>query len=128
LGEAVIQLCFPFRGGEHVQERPSKTTRYWQRKLAKTAAYAFELGKRRARKPKAQPTPKSLSSAAVSVTPIAWPTLPAPLRVEERHELGELARRVARLTVSRRDPSWFFEERSEIADELRRISGGMSNG
>lgn len=36
--------------------------------------------------------------------------------------LRELADRVNRLTVSRRDPDRFFEERSEISAELRRIA------
>ncbi|WP_062223148.1 hypothetical protein [Aureimonas sp. D3] len=34
--------------------------------------------------------------------------------------LHEMARRVERLTVSRRDPEAFFVERSEIADALRK--------
>jgi hypothetical protein len=42
---------------------------------------------------------------------------------EDRHELLILASRVARLTISRRDPESFFIERSEIANELRRIAG-----
>lgn len=37
----------------------------------------------------------------------------------------ELARRVARLTVSHRDPESFYVERSEIAAELRKISGSF---
>lgn len=37
----------------------------------------------------------------------------------------ELARRVARLTVHHRDPDRFFVERSEIAAELRKISGSF---
>ncbi len=36
--------------------------------------------------------------------------------------LQHLSRRVARLTPDRRDPERFFEERSELADELREIA------
>jgi hypothetical protein len=38
--------------------------------------------------------------------------------------LTALAARVERLTVSRKDPAAFFEERSEIADALKRLSRG----
>jgi hypothetical protein len=37
--------------------------------------------------------------------------------------LQQLSRRVARLIPDRRDPERFFEERSEVAYELREIAG-----
>jgi len=37
-------------------------------------------------------------------------------------QLNTLADRIERLTISRRDPEWFFAERSEIAAELRRVA------
>lgn len=37
-------------------------------------------------------------------------------------DLDEIASRVQRLTVHRRDPERFFEERSEIAHELRKLA------
>jgi hypothetical protein len=36
--------------------------------------------------------------------------------------LADLARRVARLSINRRDPEQFFIERSELAAELRRLA------
>lgn len=42
-----------------------------------------------------------------------------------RDVLHELARRVERLMVSHRDPESFYVERSEIAAELRKISGSF---
>ncbi|MCC3245096.1 hypothetical protein LG047_07160 [Methylocystis sp. WRRC1] len=43
-------------------------------------------------------------------------------------KLLDLSRRVAMLTVSRRDPEAFFAERSEIAHELRRLAMGGRHG
>jgi hypothetical protein len=40
----------------------------------------------------------------------------------DREILAELARRVARLSINRRDPEQFFIERSELAAELRRLA------
>jgi hypothetical protein len=111
VGAAVIQLCFPFSSGEPVQERPSRTTLYWRRKLVKTAAYAFELGRRRARQPK----PHTLSAAAMAPSPV-W------LSRDDRSELVSLAKRIDRLSISRVDPEAFFVARSELADKLRRIA------
>ncbi|KQT53679.1 hypothetical protein ASG43_17740 [Aureimonas sp. Leaf454] len=45
--------------------------------------------------------------------------LPSYLQADE---LRKLAERVARLTISRRDPHRFFEDRSEIAHDLRRLA------
>ena len=48
---------------------------------------------------------------------------PAPPDIRVRIE--EVSARLARLTVDRRDPHRFFEERSDIAAELRRIAGDL---
>jgi hypothetical protein len=42
----------------------------------------------------------------------------------EANELHGIARRLSRLSVSRSDPHAFFEQRSELAFELRRIARG----
>ncbi len=42
--------------------------------------------------------------------------------------IDDLARRVERLIVSHREPEYFFEERSEIVDGLRRIASEVLNG
>jgi hypothetical protein len=52
--------------------------------------------------------------------PAAQPAPPV-----DADDLTELARRVERLTVSRTNPEAFFEERSEIAYELRRLVATM---
>ncbi len=43
-------------------------------------------------------------------------------------QIDELANRVERLIVSHRAPEYFFEEKSEIADSLRRIATEVHNG
>lgn len=100
------QLCFPFVPADPLPAGPSRSTRYWMRRLRETAAKAFELGQRRARKP---------------------PRTPLPIRKfhpthEERDELAVLARRVRNLTIDRRDPEWFHEEKSEVAHVLMQIA------
>ncbi len=40
----------------------------------------------------------------------------------DQSALLDLATRIGRLTVNRRDPEQFFVERSELAAELRRIA------
>jgi hypothetical protein len=42
----------------------------------------------------------------------------------ERDELLAIAARLSRLSISRKDPHAFFEERSELVFELRRIAQG----
>jgi len=107
------QLAFPFFIGEPepVLERPSR----YRRRLARVAAIALELGQRQGKR-RAIPQQR-LATAVVQAPVMAF----HPSR-EDRHELLILASRVARLTISRRDPESFFTERSEIANKLRRIA------
>jgi len=106
------QLAFPFfiSEPEPVLPRPSR----YRRRLARVAAIALELGQRQGKR---RTIPQRLASAVVQAPVMAF----HPSR-EDRHELLILASRVARLTISRRDPESFFIERSEIANELRRIA------
>jgi|GEM_PF-3131148 len=46
-------------------------------------------------------------------------SVPVPVPADR---LEELASRVLRLTISRRDPEQFFVERSDIAGEMRRLA------
>ena len=41
---------------------------------------------------------------------------------DDRNELAVLARRVRNLTIDRRDPEWFHEEKSEVAHVLMQIA------
>lgn len=43
-------------------------------------------------------------------------------------DVAEIADRVARLTIHRHDPERFFEERSEIAQELREMAHALRAG
>ncbi len=45
-----------------------------------------------------------------------------PSAPDRSDRLRELARRLERLTVSRRDPERFFAEREELTEELRAIA------
>ncbi len=56
---------------------------------------------------------------------MAKASLPAGPSSETLHEM---ARRVERLTISRRDPEAFFVERSEIADALRKEAWKVERG
>jgi hypothetical protein len=47
---------------------------------------------------------------------------PACLSREDRNELAVLARRVRNLTIDRRDPASFHEEKSEVAHALMQIA------
>jgi hypothetical protein len=110
------QLTFPF--AESSEPEPStpwerlaisRSTYFAHRRLRRVAAAAYELGRRR--------------------RPVRVPA-PAPARVlrpfqpdhGEACELRAVAARVARLTISRREPEKFFEDRSEIVFALRRIA------
>ena len=103
------QLAFPFFIGEPepVLERPSR----YRRRLARVAAIALELGQRQGKR-RAIPQQR-LATAVVQAPVMAF----HPSR-EDRHELLILASRVARLTISRRDPESFFIECSEIAKPM----------
>lgn len=46
----------------------------------------------------------------------------------EAEVLADLARRVARLRPSHRDPEWFHAEKDEIAAELRRLARAAERG
>jgi hypothetical protein len=107
------QLAFPFFIGEPepVLPRPSR----YRRRLARVAAIALELGQRQG-KCRAIPQQR-LATVVVQAPVVAF----HPSR-KDRHELLILASRVARLTISRRDPDSFFIVRSKIANELRRIA------
>jgi hypothetical protein len=98
------QLAFPFFIGEPepVLPRPSR----YRRRLARVAAIALELGQRQGKR---RAIPQRLATAVVQAPVMAF----HPSR--EDRELLILASRVARLTISRRDPESFFIERSEIA-------------
>lgn len=61
-------------------------------------------------------TPRSYNPLPVHV--LERRASPSPLR----DQVHDLAARVDRLTVHRRDPERFFEERSEIAAQLRALA------
>ena len=47
---------------------------------------------------------------------------------DDRNELAVLARRVRNLTIDRRDPEWFHEEKSEVAHVLMQIARRTRDG
>jgi hypothetical protein len=99
------QLAFPFIEREPPPASCSRSTVYWRKRLAAVARKAIELG-RRQRKPVVRP--RSLSAAAAPV--VVRMVYPSP---SDRNELSELANRVARLSISRRDPESFFVEKRD---------------
>jgi hypothetical protein len=105
----VSQLCFQF--AEEIEPKgASRTTLYWRKRIDRAARAAFEIG-RRQRKPIPK-APRPLGAAVVPVVSIS----------RDLNELHELAARVARLTISRRDPEWFRCEKSDISAALRAIA------
>lgn len=112
------QIVFPFAAADPPPARLSRTTLYWRRKLAMTAAYSLELGKRRAAKRAIPKPPRSLSAAVVPQN-VSREMFLSPA---DRTELAQLAKRIDRLSISRIDPEKFFADRSELAAELRRLA------
>jgi hypothetical protein len=108
----MIQLCL--FGDDDQPQAVSRTTLYWHRRIDRAVRAAFELGRRRRKAiplPKAAPRPLGAAVApAVSVSRAG------------RNELHDLAVRVSRLTINRRDPEWFYCEKDEISAALRAIA------
>ena len=50
------------------------------------------------------------------------------MKPDEAEELRELARKVDRLTICRRDPERFFADKSEIVADLRRRADRLDGG
>jgi hypothetical protein len=106
------QLCLPF--AEEIEPKgASRTTLYWRKRIDRAVRAAFEIG-RRQRKPAPQ-----THSVGAAVAPM--PARFEPMR-DEANELLAIAARLARLTVSRKDPHAFFEEKSSLVFELRQIA------
>jgi hypothetical protein len=119
--EAPRQLVFGFvDDGAEPAARPSRTTAYWRKRLAIVAAKAYALGsmRQRQRRPIPQP-PRPHALGADVVTVRVRPTYPCR---EDRNELHEIADKLARLSISRRDPHAYFESRSELVAVLRAIA------
>ena len=104
-----VQLAFPFGGDDPPRTSPSRTTLYWRRRIDRAVRRAYELGKRQYQRRPADIAPPSPIRAA-------YPN------GDDRNELVVLARRVRNLTIDRRDPEWFHEEKSEVAHALVRIA------
>jgi hypothetical protein len=68
--------------------------------------------------------PKTLADLGITKQQSADWQKPPPvyLNREERNSLSDFAARLERLTISRTNPHEFFEQRSEIAAELRAIA------
>jgi len=125
----IEQLSFPFIGEPEPATSP-RPSRY-RRTLARIARQAYALGLRRRARAEAvagelmrqmePPSPQIAGQNRKRASALP-PIIPFHPSREDRHELLILASRVARLTISRRDPEAFFIERSEISNELRRIS------
>jgi hypothetical protein len=106
----MTQLCFLFVVVDDPPPAVSRTTLYWRKRINRAARAAFEIGRRQRRPvPKA---PRPLRAAVVPAVSIS----------RDRNELHELPARVARLTISRRDPECFHCEKSEISAALRAIA------
>ncbi len=56
------------------------------------------------------------------------PSVPASLQPSPAERLRTLSRRLGRLSPNWRDPEAFFEERSEIEHELRRLAREVQYG
>ena len=81
-----------------------------RRKTLRAVALALELERRR----QTVPRPRH----AFRIPPRPFQPTPA-----EACELTAIAARLSRLTISRKDPHAFFEQRSELVYELRTIAG-----
>jgi hypothetical protein len=83
---------------------------YARRRMQRAVSIAIELERRR-RKP-------------VMLLAPAAARIPRPFRPSrtEANELQDIASRLSRLTISRKDPHAFFEERSELVFALRAIA------
>jgi hypothetical protein len=90
--------------------RPPRTTSHWRRKIARAVAAALDIGRKQGQAPQALPPLRA--AAARSFVPAQ----------AERDELLDIAARLSRLSISRKDPHAFFEQRSELVFELRRIA------
>jgi hypothetical protein len=109
------QLVFPFLADSHEPELATpwqrlgiaRSTYFARRRLRRAVAAAFELGRRRKH---VMPPP-----------PARGPRPFHPTRAEAG-ELEAIAARVGRLSVSHRSPEKFFEDRSELAFELRALA------
>jgi hypothetical protein len=107
-----MQLSFPFVSTDVDMSTPRLSP--YRRRMRAIAGRAYELGRRRAEaRHLAEPLPKSLGAARVMTRPVAN---------DERIEIGELARRVARLGPSHKRPEQFHEDKSSIVHELRLIA------
>jgi hypothetical protein len=114
------QLCFAF-----IEEREGldltpwaragmgRSAFYARRRMQRAVSLAIELERRR-------------RSAPVLRRPPSGPSWTAPARISrpvyEANELQAIASRLSRLTISRKDPHAFFEERSELVFALREIA------
>jgi hypothetical protein len=102
------QLAFPFAAADPPAAAPSRTTRYWRRRIDRAVRRAFELGTRQCQR------------RPLEVAPL--PTRKFYPTHAERDELQAIATRVARLTVSHKTPERFFEDKSELAHAIRQIA------
>jgi hypothetical protein len=110
------QLVFPFADWHEPELATpwqrlgiARSTYFARRRLRRVATAAFELCRRK----HVMPPPPAR----------ARPFHPTR---EESGELKAIAARVGRLTVSRKDPHAFFEERSELVFELRALAARAS--
>ena len=110
------QLCFPF-APDPLPAGPSRTTRYWRRRIDRAIRRAYELGR------------CQVQRRPVDIAPLRRPLEVAPLMTRpfypmpaERDELQAIATRIARLTISHKSPEQFFEDRSELAHAVRQIA------
>jgi hypothetical protein len=99
----VTQLVFPFVPADPLPAGPSRTTRYWRRRIDRAIRRAYELGRRQVQRRPLAVAPLAMRSF--------YPTH------AERDELQAIATRVARLT-----PEKFFEDKSELAHAIRQIA------
>jgi hypothetical protein len=90
----------------------ARSTYFNRRRLRRVAAKAFELGRRK----------RVVLQCVGSSTPVSRRQAAFDPSHAEAHELQALAARIARLSVSRTNPHAFFEDRSELAFELRAIA------
>jgi hypothetical protein len=119
----MTQLTFPF-AADDPPPAVSRTTRYWRSRIDRAVAATFELGRRARKQSVSRETfssgrPKAPRSLGAAVVP---PVRPAYVDRDDRNELAVLAKRIERLTISRRDPEAWHIEKSEISAALRQIA------